>query len=309
MRVLLFSTLAAFSPLLLASTAARADDLHLRLQPSTILLASALEPDAHAAKDKKGAAPAKEAAAPAASSVVDDDAPAPKKKSADDDAAESSTTGSKEVKVGGAQVGESVGGATGFVFKQGFYTEAVPLGGFFRIGGFTISDACGGIPCEPVATSQLQPYIALSGGYDIVQWLGIEATFGTGFVANAAPYGNAGGCGAAPAPKCASSNTPRDYGITMIDLGVVAQWYFLDRVALAFKLFGGATFLIPPPDVTEPYYGGNIGAGIGIRYATLLPNTFIGIDANFNGEFAPDSGGGLLFIPAFSFAPNIKYVF
>src|SRR6185437_3788431 len=106
MRVLLFSTLAALSPVLFASTAARADDsmLQLRLQPSTILLASALAPDAYAAKDKKAAPPPKEAPTATASSAVDDDAPAPKKKSADDDAAESSTTGSKEVKVGGAQV-------------------------------------------------------------------------------------------------------------------------------------------------------------------------------------------------------------
>ena len=36
----------------------------------------------------------------------------------------------KEVKVGGALIGESVGGATGFEFKQGFWTQS-DLGGFF----------------------------------------------------------------------------------------------------------------------------------------------------------------------------------
>jgi hypothetical protein len=288
------------------------DDLRLTLRPSTALLARAIgeaqqEPsDAAGKKDKAAPAPAKAAPAPAA----DDDAPAaPAKKADADDADEKATSANKEVKVGGAVLGDSVGGATGFVFKQGFYTES-DLGGFFRLGGYTIADKCGGVPCEPVATSQLQPYIGLSGGYDLFQWLGIQASFGTGFVSNAAPYGGDGsGCGPSPAPRCASENTPRDYGITMLDLGVVAQWYFLDRLALAFKLFGGGAFLTPEPDVGEPFAGGNFGVGLGLRWASLLPDTFVGIDANFHAVFIPASGGALLFIPGFSFAPVIKYVF
>src|SRR5689334_16468022 len=42
----------------------------------------------------------------------------------------------KEIKVGGEVAGNAVGGATGFVFKQGFYTQS-DLGAFFRFGGFT----------------------------------------------------------------------------------------------------------------------------------------------------------------------------
>jgi hypothetical protein len=202
----------------------------------------------------------------------------------------------KEVKVGGEIVGESIGGATGFRFKQGFYTQS-DLGGYFRLGGFTIDQSCQGVPCTPVTTSQLQPYIGLSAGYDLFQWLGIQASFGTGFVANAAPY------------QSRSPNVPRDYGMTFFDAGIVAQYYFLDRLAIALKLSGGGLLMTPEPDLGEPNLGGNALVGLGIRWASLLPDTFVGIDGNFHAAFVPDSGGGMLFIPAFSFAPIIKYVF
>ncbi|OGQ22211.1 MAG: hypothetical protein A2138_08535 [Deltaproteobacteria bacterium RBG_16_71_12] len=208
---------------------------------------------------------------------------------------ESTALPDKEVKVGGAVIGESMGGATGFVFKQGFYTQS-DLGGFFRLGGFTPSAECDpGVNCKAVLTSQAQPYIGLSIGYDLMQWLGIQLSFGTGFVANAAPYGDA-------------PNSPRDYGVTTLDVGLIASYYFLDRLAVALKLMGGGTFLTPEPDLGEPWYGGNALVGLGVRYATLLPDTFVGLDVNFHGAFAPASSG-LLFIPAFSIAPVIKYVF
>ena len=54
-----------------------------------------------------------------------------------------------EVKVGGTVLGDSLGGATGFVFKQGFYTQS-DLGGFLRFGGYTIADDCGGLACKPL---------------------------------------------------------------------------------------------------------------------------------------------------------------
>ncbi|MDP2343681.1 MAG: adventurous gliding motility protein CglE [Deltaproteobacteria bacterium] len=207
-----------------------------------------------------------------------------------------------EVKVGGTVLGQSVGGATGFVFKQGIYTQS-DLGGFFVLGnsvgsptGFTISQECGGPPCKPVPTSQLQPYIGLSVGYDILQWLGVQLSFGTGFVANAAVYGD-------------SIENPRDYGLTNINLAVVGSFYVLERLAIMGKLMGGASFLSPEPAPGEPTIGGNGGLGIGVRYATLLPDVFVGIDGNFVLAFIPSSGGPMVIIPGFSFAPVIKYVF
>ncbi len=206
------------------------------------------------------------------------------------------------MKVGGTVLGQSVGGATGFVFKQGIYTQS-DLGGFFVIGnalgsptGYSIGQTCGGPPCEPVPTSQLQPYIGLSVGYDIQEWLGVQISFGTGFVANAAIYN-------------LSLENPRDYGLTNINLAVVGSFYVLERLAIMGKLMGGASFLSPEPAPGEPTLGGNAGVGFGVRYATLLPDVFVGIDGNLIVAFIPSSGGSPVIIPGVSFAPVIKYVF
>jgi hypothetical protein len=210
-----------------------------------------------------------------------------------------------EVQVGGTELGDSVGGATGFVFKQGFYTQS-ELGGFFTFGavvpgvttGYSISrTACpSGVPCEPVLWSSLQPFVGLSLGYDLFQWLGIQASFGTGFVANAAIY-NAG------------ANNPRDYGMTMVNLAVVGSFYVLERLAIMGKLAGGVALFTPEPAPKEPTLGGDVTIGAGVRYATLLPDVFVGLDVNANIGLLPSSGGALLMIPGVSITPVVKYVF
>ena len=254
-----------------------------------------------AAKKKKAAAADDKAAA---GDVIDDvpDAEEAVKKSGDGEEV-STALPDAEVKVGGTVLGQSVGGATGFVFKQGIYTQS-DLGGFFVLGasagsptGFSISQECGGPPCKAVPTSQLQPYIGLSVGYDILQSVGVQLSFGTGFVANAAVYNQ-------------NLENPRDYGLTNIDLAVVGSFYVLERLAIMGKVFGGATFISPEPAPGEPTIGGNGGVGFGVRYATLLPDVFVGIDGNVIIAFIPDSSGAApVIIPGFSFAPVIKYVF
>ena len=268
----------------------------LTLQPTGLLLA---------------AKSAKTAEAPAA---AEDDVLASDGKEKPGDDENSSVLPDKEVTAGGTVLGESVGGATGFVFKQGIYTQS-DLGGFFVLGksatgfllkeratGSTIGEVCddgsagGGKPCKSVPTSQLQPYIGLSVGYDISQYLGLQVSFGTGFVANAAVYGD-------------SVENPRDYGLTTINLAVVGSFYVLERLAIMGKLMGGASFMSPEPLPGEPTIGGNAGFGVGVRYATLLPDVFVGIDGNVMVAFIPDSDGGMFFVPGISFAPVIKYVF
>ena len=265
--------------------AAGSDLPRYELQPTGILLAA-----------KKKAEPA---AAPESTDALDD---IPDDEPAKDGEEVSTALPDAEVTVGGTVLGQSVGGATGFVFKQGIYTQS-DLGGFFVLGnsagsptGFTISQECGGPPCQPVPTSQLQPYIGLSVGYDILQWLGVQLSFGTGFVANAAVYGD-------------SIENPRDYGLTNINLAVVGSFYVLERLAIMGKVMGGASFLSPEPAPGEPTIGANGGLGIGVRYATLLPDVFVGIDGNFVLAMIPSSGAELVIIPGFSFAPVIKYVF
>jgi hypothetical protein len=264
----------------------------LELRPSGVILAAKK-------KDKKAAAGA-EAAADVLEGGDAADAPKP---ATDENGDESHTVlPDSEVKVGGTVLGQSVGGATGFVFKQGIYTQS-DLGGFFVLGagagaptGYTIDNRCGGPPCKPQFWSQLQPYIGLSVGYDILQWLGVQLSFGTGFVANAAIYDR-------------SIENPRDYGITTVNGAVVGSFYVLERLAIMGKVFGGAAVISPEPSPGEPTIGGNAGVGIGVRYATLLPDVFVGLDGNMMVAFIPDSAGALLIIPGVSFAPVIKYVF
>lgn len=270
-----------------ASDFSSTDLPRLTLQPTGLLLA------------------AKAAEAPAAdeADVLGDDT---QKKGGDDEG--SSVLPDKEVVAKGTVLGDSVGGATGFVFKQGIYTQS-DLGGFFVIGkslgsptGSTIGELCddgsagSGKPCKSVPTSQLQPYIGLSVGYDISQYLGLQVSFGTGYVANAAVYGD-------------SIENPRDYGLTTVNLAVVGSFYVLERLAIMAKLMGGAAFMSPEPFPGEPTIGGNAGLGIGVRYATLLPDVFVGIDGNLMVAFIPASAGDMVIVPGVSFAPVIKYVF
>jgi hypothetical protein len=261
-----------------------------------------------AKKKSKKEAKAEEDMKKADDVLADDDAET-KPASSDNGEEQHTALPENEVQVGGTVLGQSVGGATGFVFKQGLYTQS-DLGGFFVLGaavpgvttGYTITqDPCPGnggtgFPCKPVLWSQLQPSIGLSVGYDIFQWLGVQLSFGTGFVANAAIYNE-------------NTENPRDYGITTINGAVVGSFYVLERLALMGKLFGGAAFLSPEPAPNEPTIGGNAGFGVGVRYATLLPDVFVGIDGNVMVAFIPSSGPDLVMIPGISFAPVIKYVF
>jgi hypothetical protein len=124
----------------------------------------------------------------------------------------------------------------------------------------------------------------------------VQLSFGTGFVANAAVYGD-------------NIENPRDYGLTNIDIAIVGSFYVLERLAIMGKVFGGATFMSPEPAPLEPTIGGNGGVGFGVRYATLLPDVFVGIDGNVLVAVIPSSGATPVIIPGISFAPVIKYVF
>lgn len=229
--------------------------------------------------------------------VQDDDFLDDGEGSASDDVDDEEAYGApaEEVKPGGATVGETVGGAVGFVRRTGFYT-ASDLGGFIRFGGWADAQTC--FRCVQRPTSNLQPYIGLSVGYDIFDWLGVQASFGTGFVANAAPLGD---------PNGFDHPTPRDYGITFVNLAVLGS-FWIDRFGIVGKVFGGAALLQPPPLPDDSPFGGNVGAGLGVRWATLLNSVTIGIDVNGYLTFAP-AAGGMTMIPSLSFAPVIKYVF
>lgn len=203
----------------------------------------------------------------------------------------------------GATADDSVGGATGFVFKNGLYLTS-ELGGFLRFGGYGDSSGDPCYRCEQKITSNLQPWIALTLGYDFLKFLGAEVTLGTGFIADAAPIER-------------ETQSPENSAITMVNVAVTGS-YYIDRFALTGKAFVGGALLTPAPFPDAVPLGGQFGLGVGVRYATLLTNVVIGIDvASYfivspdvhTGHIGPVAIGDLPLIPAISFAPVIKYTF
>lgn len=240
------------------------------------------------------------AAAPSAHAqeddLFDDEEEAPKEAPPEDAPAEPAATS-------GAAVDDSVGGATGFVFKNGLYLTS-ELGGFLRFGGYGDSSGDPCYRCEQKITSNLQPWIALTMGYDFLKFLGAEVTLGTGFIADAAPIER-------------ETQSPENSAITMVNVAVTGS-YYIDRFALTGKAFVGGALLTPAPLPDAVPLGGQFGLGVGVRYATLLTNVVIGLDVAtyfivspdvVTGHIGPVPIGGIPLIPAISFGPVIKYTF
>ena len=193
---------------------------------------------------------------------------------------------------------ETMGGATGFVFRRGLYT-ASDLGAFLRFGGYTYDEQTLCLRCKARTTSDLAPFIGLAVGYDVSSWLGLQLSFGSGYVAGAAPVQGNG-------TDHLDGTYPLDHAITMINVASVFSWYFWDRLALQGKLFGGLALLTPEPIIDQGGTAFDGGAGIGLQYATLLTDVIVGVDVNFYYVYHP---AARVSIPGLSIAPVIKYVF
>lgn len=220
----------------------------------------------------------------------------------------------KEIEVGGENIGESLGGATGFVFPTGFYVSS-DLGGFIRFGGYGDDrSGTGCLRCLPKLYSDLQPWIGLNIGYDILPWIGIETTFATGFIGDSAPYGY-NGTDPSVTPPVGVEDSPENSAVSMVNLALTGSWYFFDRLGIQGKIFGGGALLTPDPDPShlnlvrsftceaggwgdpspDKDCGGQFGSdaaasfgvGLGLRYATLLTNVVIGFDVNMVGVYNP----------------------
>ena len=178
-----------------------------------------------------------------------------------------------EVDYGGAKIGESVGGATGYVRQSGFYSAA-DLGGFLRFGGFTTSNQgqCShpAAPCVPRISSNLQPWIKLAIGYDVLNidafQISTQVSFGSGFVANSAPVQDA-------------LDSPRDYAVLMANVELIGT-FFIERLGFTGKVFGGAASLTPTPLPDAGGLGALVGVGAGVTWATLLTDVTVGAEVN-----------------------------
>lgn len=273
---------------------------------STLLAVFALSAPAQASS----VGPAVQAAAAvAAQDDLDDEELEEAEAAAEADANAPSSVDARAATPGGSEIGDSLGGATGFVFPRGFYVSS-DLGVFFRLGtGYKGASGLGEGDRSVVRTySNAQPFIGLSFGYDLTDHFGVQASLGSGYVSGAAHVGAPQGFSAD-----AGLDVPTDYSLNFMNIGVTGTYFFFDRLAVEGRVFGGAV-LTSPKLITIEEVGlatWNAGGAIGLRYATLLTDVVVGVDvaAYVVGTTIPSSIGGDPVIPAMSISPVVKYVF
>jgi hypothetical protein len=190
---------------------------------------------------------------------------------------------------------------TAFTIRRGFFAEG-DLGIFVTIGGVNTNS----VELNNRSTSNLQPYIGATFGYDVVDLEAFAMGLGLRFA-----MGLNGGAGRANPGDPDPNTQSNDYSIQ--EAGAVLNFVFMvaDRVGLTLKLHGGAGFVTPDPTlpagepdagkfVFAPVFGGQFG----VELYTLLNDFSIGIQAGFVGAIAAGE-----FIPGLSGTIPIKYTF
>ncbi|HVE88044.1 MAG TPA: adventurous gliding motility protein CglE [Myxococcales bacterium] len=161
--------------------------------------------------------------------------------------------------------------------RRGFYTET-DIGAFFTLGGNDLY-------------SNPQSYLQLGVGVDL--WDRFSLSGHVAFGANAFNCfsGRTG-------DLCAQTDA---FTLTFFDVQLAYLHALGDRFYLAPKVLAGQTLLDPAPvgDVTQ---GLNLGAGLGVEYATSMDHFSVGMDVVVRYVFRAN-------IPAFSVFPKVKYTF
>lgn len=173
--------------------------------------------------------------------------------------------------------------------RRGFFTET-GIGGFFTVGGDN-------------GYSNLQSYLQLGAGY--------QFSFGEG-EKNAVPIGlhvgigaNAANChaGLTKAGECSQSD---NFTITFINLSAGFMRSIVERFYLGAKVLVGYTLLDPAPD-NNFNKGLNLGAALGVEYATNMDHFAIGVDAGW--RMILPLGAAANMIQSLHFVVRVKYTF
>jgi len=161
--------------------------------------------------------------------------------------------------------------------RRGFYTET-DIGAFFTLGGNDVY-------------SNPQSYLQLGVGVDILDRLSVS-----GHVAFGA---NAFNCFAGRIGDLC--NQTDAFTMTFFNAQLAYLHPLGDRFYLTPKVLVGQTLLDPAP-VGEVTQGLNLGAGVGLEYATAMDHFSVGLDVVARYVFRAN-------IPAFSVFPRVKYTF
>jgi hypothetical protein len=169
--------------------------------------------------------------------------------------------------------------------RRGFFTET-DIGAFMTVGGDD-------------QYSNIQTYLQLGIGYDILDALELGLHVGIG--------SNAANCFSGTKAPGAACPVADNFTLTFLDATIAYLIRVGPRLYLAPKIAGGYTLLDPPP-VTDnagaPIGAGpNVGAGVGIEYATHMDHFSIGLDVFWRMVLA---GPG---IQSFQIFPRVKYTF
>jgi len=167
--------------------------------------------------------------------------------------------------------------------RRGFFTETA-LGVFGTVGGAD-------------GYSNAETYLQLGVGYDLASRFELGASFGLG--ASAANCLTArDGLG-----RCAS---PDSFTLSFFELSVAYLHPLRGRLSLVPRVAAGYTQLDPAPRESAGGElldsGANLGAGLGVEYATAMDHFSIGAEVMF--RYVLDAR-----VATFALYPRIKYTF
>jgi hypothetical protein len=189
---------------------------------------------------------------------------------------------------------DAVKGVEGFSFKRGLFLTG-DVGLFTAVGGY--KDGANAQDRKARTFSNIQPFVGLTVGYDVLDFLALGLKFGQGYISGAARSKD-------------NVESPTDFALAFVDAAVMASVKFYERVIFTGSIFGGLAVMTPPVLPDAQRYGGHLGASIGLRYDTLLNGMIVGIDFGGHMSFLPKTGiGSVPGIVALSLTPLIKYVF
>lgn len=151
------------------------------------------------------------------------------------------------------------------------------------------------------AYSNLQTYLQLGVGYDVSDTIELGLHVGIG--------SNAANCFAGRDERSGECLETDNFTVTFFDATAAYLIALGERFYLTPKLAGGFTLLDPAPvangsgDARAPINSGpNVGAGLGLEYATSMDHFSIGIDVLSRYVVGPN-------IISLQFFPRVKYTF
>ncbi len=165
--------------------------------------------------------------------------------------------------------------------RRGFFTET-DIGVFFTVGGNN-------------KYSNAETYLQLGVGYDLSDRIELGAYFGLGTsAANCFAGIQNGACALTDSFTMAFFNLSAAYLVSLAE-----RFYLTPRVTAGYSKFD------PPPAFSNNKTvtsAANVGAGIGVEYATQMDHFSIGLDALARVALGPN-------ITSFAIFPRIKYTF